>query len=775
MGLTLSGVTGDLNDMSPILTKTIVQGFYDFNGTKATFATIGGGTTCAIATRHKIKVIAPGLIKGVPILNDCKTGAGTIAGETGQTDAITAAVGIWFKGVMYPCYVDEGNNDTAASIPAGGRADFYLDGAIPVVPGDEVYVQVAWGGSASTINCPRANYINLNEAEGYLFYDSGVAADDFTNASAQALNTAEWLPIVGNQKKEDMTAQVRYPAPAGLLMEVRANQRHAVIRGTSRSIGGKNWYVDPTLQEDSYVAAACRAKGVPFFNGAVGASIGANDEDNPQYSANRRWLEQGATIVFDEHLQNDLANDYSISDILRRLKIRCAESRNLGRTHVLFTVDPYTTTSETGDWTLSSTQTVADSDTSTKRTSIRTLLKGVVTSLQGTTLAQICDRVLLTSEVVEDSADHTLWEDASVYDTGTATSTSASTLVQSTKTWTPYALHDKYIVGLTAADAVTKGIILTNAQAASSVTSTTATLTSAGWSNGTHGNKAYTIYNTVTNDGLHASYYGNRLKQAVVENYLGGTAASFALTDIPWFDFWIAHPNYLFTDTGCSIPVTDTVAAAVWVGSIRGAKITATDKPTYSSGATYGSLSFNGTSNYMDATSAAGNVMNKQHRYAVVSILEGPNSAGGVKTLFFANSNDGSSTLFKSYYETTLVTALQNRVADDGTNNQDNGSISFTVGQYLVRIDYVSFQEAQSRTWLNGACALDDAAAWSGSAGLSPAAANAAVTLSRSASEFFNAKLLGVGIVNNFEFTPYWVSQLSTLLATPSNWIPSGW
>ena len=786
MGLTLSGVSDEKEDMSPILTKTIIQGFVDLNQTKATFATIGGGTTTAIATRHKIKVFSDGHLLGVPVLNDCKITSPFTVGETGQTDPIDVYGVVWYKGVAYQLYADVNGADTRATLAAGTRIELMLDGAIPVFAGDEVYVQMAWIGSASTINCPRHNIVNLNEDEGYLFFDSGTPATDATAAIAAAINSsAEWLPIVGNQQKSDMTVfSTRMPAPAGLLLKVRGNQRHIAIRGTSRSIGNKNPLIDPSLYNDSFLASACAAKNQSYFNGAIGSAIGVNDEDNPQYSANRRWLEQGATEIWDEHLQNDLANDYSLPDILRRAKNRAREARAQGQRIIGFTVDPYTTTSVTGDWTLASTQTVADSDTSTKRTSIRTLLKGTVSSLHGFSLQDIYDRVLLTSEEVEAASNHTLWADATVADTGTATSTSATTLVQSTKTWTPYAYPERYVVGLTAADAITKGIVTSNAPASLAITSTT--LTVASWSNGTHGNKAYTIYNTVTNDGLHATFYGNRLKQAVVETYLGGTSTAFSLNSIPWDGFWIAHPNYCFTDTGCSIPCGNTDAITIWVDSVNGYKAlgTTTTRPTYSPTSTYGGVLFDNTDDYLDFLQGLGTahplaaIAKKQHRLAVVTVLEIPDSNSAIHSLFYISNNAGN-TRFHAYFETgggvgTGLPASNSRVDEAGTQNADNWPTAYTGGTYIVRIDYVDYQEGKQYGWINGTIKLDDSTAWAASKGLSVDTASTVITMSRVGTVPLGARVVATGLVNNFEFTPYIVRELTTLLSNPSSFMPSG-
>lgn len=790
MGLTLTGATNEKEDMSPILTKTIIQGFVDLNQTKATFATIGGGTTTAIATRHKIKVFCDGHLLGVPILNDCKITSPFTAGETGQTDSIDVAAYIVYKGVYYPLYADANGADTRATIAAGARCELMLDGAIPVFAGDTIYVQTAWIGAASTTNCPRHNVVNLNEDEGYLFFDSGTASTDAAAAIAAiagygGVAGVEWLPVVGNQQKSEMTANTtRMPAPAGLLMRVKGNQRHIAIRGTSRSIGNKNWYSDPSLYNDSFLAAACAAKSVPYINNAIGSAIGANDEDNPQYSANRRWLEQGATEIWDEHLQNDLANDLSLGDIMRRMLKRAAEARALGQRIVGFTVDPYTTTSVTGDWTLSSTQTVADSDTSTKRTAMRNFLKGTTSTLSGSgstaTLQQVYDRVLLTSEVVESSTSPTLWADATVADTGTATSTSASTLVQSTKTWTPYAYPERYVVTLTAADAVTKGIVLSNAPASLAVTSTTLTLTSAGWSNGTAGNKAYTIYNTVTNDGLHATFYGNRLKQAVVESYLGGTSSSFSLASIPWQGFWIAHPAYLFTDTGCSANVVSTDPVQVWVDCINGLKATGTTtaRPTYSPTSTYGAILFDGTDDQLVFTTALATIAQKQHRIAIVTVLECPDSNSTARSLFYISNNVGN-TRVHVYFETgggtsTGLPASISRVDEAGTQNSDNWSSATTAGTYIVRIDYVDWQDGKQYGWINGTIKLDDAAAWAASKGLSVDTASSSVVMGRGVTTPLNCRVVAIGVVNNFEMTPYIVSSLSTYLGTVSNWMPTG-
>lgn len=788
MGLTLSGVSNEKEDMSPILTKTIIQGFVDLNQTKATFATIGGGTTTAIATRHKIKVFCDGLLLGVPILNDCKITSPFTVGETGQTDSIDVYATVVYKGVSYQLYADANGADTRATLAAGARIELMLDGAIPVFAGDTIYVQTAWIGAASTTNCPRHNVVNLNEDEGYLFFDSGTAADDATAAIAAAL-VNEWLPVVGNQQKSEMTANTtRLPAPAGLLLRVKGNQKHVAIRGTSRCIGNKNWYTDPNLYNDSYVAAACAAKGVPYFNSAIGSAIGVNDEDNPQYSANRRWLEQGATIVYDEHLQNDLANDYSLADILRRMQKRAIEARSQGQTIVGCTIDPYTTTSVSGDWTLSSTQTVADSDTSTKRTAMRAFLKGLTSTLVGSgssaSLQTCYDRVLLTSEVVESASDHTLWADATVADTGTATSTSATTLVQSTKTWTPYAYNERYVVTLTAADAITKGIVTSNAPAALAITSTT--LTVASWSNGTAGNKAFTIYNTVTNDGIHATFYGNRLKQAVVESYLGGTSTSFSLSSIPWDGFWIAHPAYCFTDLGCSINCGNTDVVTIWVDCINGYKAlgTTTTRPTYSPTSTYGGVLFDATDDYLDFLQGLGTahplaaIARKQHRLAVVTVLEIPDSNSAIHSLFYISNNAGN-TRFHAYFETgggvgTGLPASNSRVDEAGTQNADNWPTAYTAGTYIVRIDYVDYQEGKQYGWINGTIKLDDSAAWAASKGLSVDTASTVITMSRVGTVPLGARVVAIGLVNNFEMTPYIVRELTTLLSTPSNFVPSG-
>ena len=783
MGLTL-GVSLD-EDMSPILTKTIIQGFIDLNGSKATFATIGGGTTCAIATRHRMKVTCGGHILGVPILNDTKTTAGTIAGETGQAavDIVQVYGNIIHKGVAWPLYVTPDGGDRTLALDGGMRGVLYVDGAIFVQPGDVVYVQLAWAGSASTINCPRHNVINLNEDEGYLFYDSGTAATDFTNAKAGA-DLNEWLPIVGNQQKSEMTANTtRMPAPCGLMMKVRGNQRHVAIRGTSRSIGNKNWYTDPTLYHDSYISGGCIAKDTPFINLAVGSSIGANDEDSPTYTANRRWLEMGATIIFDEHLQNDLANDYSLSDIQRRLVLRANEARQQGQTIVGFTVDPYTTTSASGDWTLESTQTVADSDTSTKRTAMNAWLRGETSTLTGGNpsirLQDCYDRVLDTAAVTE-GTDKTLWKTATTYDTGTATGSSATTLVDSAKTWTPYALNDKYVVGLTAADAVTKAIITSNAPAALAITSTTLTVPS--WSNGTHGNKAYTIYNTLTNDGIHASYYGNRLKQVYVENYLGGTTRSFALNDLPWFEYWIAHKQYMFTDTGCSVNVGNTDQINVWVGALNGLKMTGggATSPTYSPTSTYGAAAFNGTTQFLTATTALASVTNKQHRCAQISVLECPDSNAAIRVLGHI-SNNASNARFKTYFETgggasTGLPASASRVDEAGTTNTDNWPTAYAVGTYIVRIDYVDYQEGKQYGWINGTIKLDDTTAWAASKGLSVATDSQVVYYGKdtSGAGFLNCRVMFIGLIRNFEMTPATVASLNSLLSTVSNWMPSG-
>lgn len=766
--------------------KKIVQGIYDPNGSKATGTVIGGANCSAMAVRHRVVLQATGDLLGVPVINDCKTTSGVIVGEGGQTDAVEVYGNLIYKGIAYPLYFNANGGvdarDRVGTFAAGERIVGWLKGAIPVVKGEVVYIQLSWDGATAAINFPRQRAVDLNLDEGYLFFtDADPAVNETASRAASDVN--QWIPLVGNQKKADMTANTtRLPAPAGLLIEVASDLKHFIIRGDSRAIDNHNKNGDPPLASDSYIAAAVIARGFSAVNHSVGASLGVNDVANAQYTANRRWMEQGGTHVLDASGQNDLANDLSISDLQRRWVREYDFDKALGRTVVRFTIDPYTTTSVAGDWTLFSTQTIADSDHSTKRTRVNTWLRAArnTTCTGGnptTKLYMVCDRVLDTSTLVEYASDRTLWKSAATADTGTATSTSATTLTASAETWTPYAYPERYVVTLTAADAITKGTVTSNAPAALAITSTT--LTVASWSNGTAGNKAFTIYNTFTNDGIHATYYANRLKQATVETYVGGTAATFSLASIPWADFWIADARSLFTDTGCSIAPVATDPVSVWVGSINGLKATGTTtaRPTYSpTSGSRGAILFDGTDDSMVFTSALASIARKQHRIMIVTVYEMPDSNATARSLFFI-SNNASNTRVNLYHETgggasTGLPASASRIDEAGTTNTDNWPTAYAAGTITVRIDYVDWQEQKQLGWINGVMKLDDTAAWTGGA-LSVDTDSAVVNMGRGSTTPLNCRVLGVGVIANYEPTPYIVSTLTTYLTTLSNWTPS--
>lgn len=771
------------------VTKTIIVGYYDGNQTKNTGASIGGANCSAFATRHKIKITATGELLGVPFINDCKQSS-PVTGEGGQTDTIEVQACLIYKGVKYLLYQDVDAGDRVATLGAGLRTTLWLKGAIPVVKGDYVYVQTSWDGATAAINFPRHAPIHLNEDEGYLFFTDADPAVNET-ASRTAADVHEWLPVVGNQKKFDQTAQTtRLPAPAGLMLRVLNETPHVAIWGTSRSIGTKNAYSDPTLYNDSFIAAACDAEQISWVLNSVGASQGLTDYDDPQYTANRVWLSQGATIVIDEHHQNDIGDSQSIREMQRRWRDRYLH-KPPGSTYVICTIDPWTTTSVSGDWTLNSTQTaVTTGGHNVKRPKINAWFRGARngTCADGNPnikLYMICDRVIDSSSVVEYASNKALWKDATVADTGTATSTSATTLVASAETWTAYAYPDRYVVTLTAADAITKGIVTTNAPVApGTLANTSTTLTVASWSNGTAGNKAFTIYNTVTNDGLHASFYGNRLKEEKVKAFLPGTTQTFnGLTSVPWDEFWIADKSSLYQDTACSV----NVAAAsdpvqVWVGSINGLKFTGatTTRPLFNpTAANRGAMLFDGTDDELNTTSAPMITWTrKQHRMMFLSVFECPDSSAAARTVAFFANNAGSTRLnllFKTGGAAgTGIPQSNSRIDEAGTQNADDWPTTYTAGDLIVRIDYVDYQEGQQKGWINGSIQLNDATAWAASAGLSVDTSSTVVYIGRSNSgAYFNARLLGIGVVNNYEPTPATIASLSSWFATLSNWTAS--
>ncbi len=774
-------------------TKTIILGKYDGNGTIATGTVIGGANCSAFATRHKLRITATGELLGVPYINDARNGS-PIAGEGGQTDTIEVYATLIYKGVKYNLYQDVDAGDRVANLLAGLRTTLWLKGAIPVQKGDYVYVQTSWEGATASINFPRHAPIMLNEDEGYLFTSDATPANNVTTARAQA-DTNEWLPVVGNQKKADLTAQTtRLPAPAGLMLRVKAETPHVAIWGTSRSIGQKNAYTDPFLYNDSFIAAACDAENISWVLNSTGASGGVNDYENPQYSSNRVWLSQGATIVIDEHHQNDIGAGVSLREMQRRWVLRY-QNRPPGSIYAICTVDPYTTSSVAGDWTdqniaSATTQTaVTTQGYSAKRLALRTWWRGgrtgtLVGGNPATKLYMICDRVIDTSSAVEYAANPALWAAATSADTGTATSTSATTLVASAETWTAYAYVDRYVTTLTAADAITKATVTTNAPVApGTLANTSTTLTVASWSNGTAGNKAFTIWNTRTNDGLHATFYGNRLKQAKVEAFLTGTPTTFnGLTSIPWDEFWVADKSSLFTDSTMTTnvaSVSDPVRA--WVGIINGGVLTGagTTSPFWNPTASNrGAILFDGTDDELVGTTPLAAITRKQHRMMVISILECPDSNAVVRPLFYFSNNVGNTRL--SIWFTTGggsgkgLPNTSTRIDEAGTANTDTWPTAYDAGTLLVRIDFIDYQEGQQKGWINGTMELNDTAAWSASAGLSVDTSSQVVYIGRNNTiTYFNARLLGFGVINNYEPSPYIVSQLSSWFATLSNWNPS--
>lgn len=506
-------------------TKEIISGSngYRPDGATKLMSTYSANCT-AVASRMRFVMPCAGEVIGAWFSN---TTGGTVGGEVvgeGAGVSSTTFYGNLVHGddiaTLYPLYGHSDVADRDLLLAANQQDPMHIMGAIPVNAGDIIWAQMSVETAAVTDTIVRHQNMDYTLAVTVISYNDATPANNTTSARAQA-DTASWSPTPA--AKTSPTSLTHAPGPAGIIMRVKNSIKHVVIWGTSRESGFCNPYVPTNLVTDAYPYAACEALGIPYLGFARGSARGYQDLSIKQSDLRRR-MTVGATHWFNFHNQNDIANR-TITQYQAMMVAEYKRGKAAGCTVVVNTIDPWVQSADGGaagnalwDYSASS-HPVADATTEAERIKVNAWLTGPMNGLctdgDGvTTKAMVCDVCLDTAAVVSSSTAGQ-WLEPVTIDSGTSTATAATTLTDSGKTWTLYANHAYFIKTLTAADAVTWAYIRSNG------TTTVNTLETAGWSNGTAGSgKAYTIYKVYTPDGIHASYHGRLLKQAVVQAYL---------------------------------------------------------------------------------------------------------------------------------------------------------------------------------------------------------------------------------------------------------------
>lgn len=530
-------------------TKEIVvgNGGYYADASVTAIGSINGsfGNCTALVTSKRHKIPVTGLLIGAVIVNTTGTTSGTIAGEGAGASTLSYYGKIHKAGATstrYPLYADKNNNDRVLTLGANTFGDMMLAQAIPVEAGDYYYSQVTVEAAATTdtiIRGMRYDYSILNE--GYKLYNDATPANNVTSARSDAdagLTSGFTAGNSGSVADSVTDNAFGVLAVAGLIMLVENSVRVFEVWGDSRAVGGTAMFAPSeeggARENDSFIAAALEELGLPYIMYAKGSARGYQDLDD-EFGGIRRAMSRGVTDVLNAHGQNDLANT-TISEYQQAQRDFYTYNHALGRKVWAFTIDPWVLPdggpANTHYWKFNgASYTVGDATTSTERTKVNAWLRG---SRDGTCtdgdstiiLSEICDGVIDSADAVENSSNRTQWKQATTLTTGTLTS-ATTTLGADTSQSPEYGDYiGRLVVTLTAADVESWGIVRGNNGSGTSqwriAFAHDGTNQVSTWSTGATApgvGKLYTIYNTYTNDGLHASFYGNRQKQAVVEAF----------------------------------------------------------------------------------------------------------------------------------------------------------------------------------------------------------------------------------------------------------------
>lgn len=376
-------------------------------------------------------------------------------------------------------------------------------------------------------------------------------ATQFSNVSVATNETnsrteADTAPLTsysagGQALSAAMAGSTIYPRPAGIIARVKASHRHFAVIGTSREapnthIGGTNAMNVNNWEDDSYAAMGLHTNGYTYINLSMGSSRMYQDWIPPYASVKRMELMKGVTDIIIGHNQNDLANR-TLTQFQTDMKTFYDYWSKRGVKVWITTCDPWvqkaTSTGNALDEYYDTGYPIADATTETERLAYNAWLRGTTTYCTGgsgtITLAQICDGVIDTTAAVENASSPGQWKTGILMDSGVLTNfpTALSTTIISdnTKTWPVLTYNDmlvRFTDGTTGWGYVrTNGLTQSMRCHASTTYPATQILT---WGTGSGAltpsiGQAYQIWKTFTKDGIHASYWGNVAKAAVVSAY----------------------------------------------------------------------------------------------------------------------------------------------------------------------------------------------------------------------------------------------------------------
>jgi hypothetical protein len=281
------------------------------------------------------------------------------------------------------------------------------------------------------------------------------------------------------------------------------------------------------------------ANGYTFINLAMGSSRMYQDWIPPYASVKRMELMKGVTDILLGHNQNDIANR-TLTQFQTDLQTFYSYWSKRGVKVWLTTMDPWvqkaTSTGNALDEYHSTGYPLADATTETERLAYNAWLRGTTQFCSGgsgtITLGMVCDGVCDTAAAVENSSSPGQWKTGIQVDSGTLTNlpTALSTTIMSdsAKTWPVLTFNDVLVrFGTAGGGTAGWGYVRTNGLTASMrcQASTTFPATQIGtWGTGSGAltpivGQDYTVWKTYTKDGIHASYWGNVAKAAVVSAY----------------------------------------------------------------------------------------------------------------------------------------------------------------------------------------------------------------------------------------------------------------
>lgn len=514
-------------------TKEIVVGNgpgYRADGAVGTMSSFYGAGSIEVWAQRTFKAPCTGEIVGLAFANTMGgTGSGQTRGE-GQTgtalSTVTHHASFMETAAMathYRCFANIDTGDRALQLTAERTGQLRMDRALPVLAGTVMYYAFTAVYAADTDNSYRQ--FAYNYVTGETEFRTAVSG---AGAALTAMDAISAVP--SGSARTTINSLTSTIAPAGVVMRVKASQPHFAIWGTSREIGHLIPWLNPTVRHSGYWDMALDAEGIPSINFAKGSAAATYDM-TLQFSGIRRKLSEGVTHVVIGHNQNDLAA-LTLAQYQALMVTQCAYFRSLGMKVIVCTCDPWTQASTSvsnaiddysGQANGGPSQSLANSGVNTERLALNAWLRGAkdgVTSDGGgdgtTTVEMICDYVVDTAAAVEDASNPGFWKNAVAYGSGTSsTGHSTSVLNIGTALSAANVAHDQLVRTLTAADASIFGIIRGNG-------TTTALTMSTNFASTPGNSKAYTIWFTYTNDGIHASHYGNLAKKAVVQAFLQG-------------------------------------------------------------------------------------------------------------------------------------------------------------------------------------------------------------------------------------------------------------